>query len=50
MNQQQPNEQDPSWRWLWERLLLPLSDKKDAGIVQPNHLNLAKDETDSKEQ
>jgi hypothetical protein len=33
--QEQPqNEQHPTWRWLWERLLLPLSDKKNTGIIR----------------
>jgi hypothetical protein len=34
MQEQLQNEQRPTWRWLWERLLLPLSDKKDAGIIR----------------
>jgi hypothetical protein len=34
MQEQLQNEQHPTWRWLWERLLLPLSDNKDAGIIR----------------
>lgn len=34
MQEQLQNEQHPTWQWLWERLLLPLSDKKHDGIIR----------------
>jgi hypothetical protein len=46
MNQSSKQSQSPTWRWLWERLLLPLNDKKDGDIVRakPPHLHLVKNQ------
>lgn len=47
---QEQGKHDPIWRWLWERLLLPLDETSDDGIVRARpQLRLVKNEDDSEE-
>jgi hypothetical protein len=34
MQEELQNEHNPAWKWLWERLLLPIKQDNDGGIMR----------------